>query len=157
MKYVAVCFATCFVTTFQRDSKELKLVIPTVLEGKYSLTYCNVQYQDLLQASLTKWLSVRLPTKWLWVRIPLLSLRFIILAQFRFIRKILRHLLYKFKNDLVLEIVSNIFCLSKQSQYNLRQQTDFRIPPARICTTAEKVFHIQDLRFGTLILQIYNY
>ena len=51
------------------------------------------------------------------------------IAQFRFIRKILRHLLYKYKNDLVLEIVSNIFCLSKQSQYNLRQQTDFRIPP----------------------------
>ena len=28
-----------------------------------------------IQASLAKWLSVRLRTKWLWVRIPLLSLK----------------------------------------------------------------------------------
>ena len=34
----------------------------------------------------------------------------------------------EFKNDLVPEITSKIFCLSKQSQYNLRQQIDFRIP-----------------------------
>ena len=39
--------------------------------------------------------------------------------------------MYKVKNDLAPEIVSNIFCLQMQSQYNLRQQTDFRIPSVR--------------------------
>ena len=39
--------------------------------------------------------------------------------------------MYKVKNDLAPEIVSNTFCLQMQSQYNLRQQTDFRIPSVR--------------------------
>ena len=36
--------------------------------------------------------------------------------------------MYKVRNDLVLETISNFFCLQKQSQYNLQQQTDLRIP-----------------------------
>ena len=33
------------------------------------------QLSSIIQASLAKWLSVRLRTKWLWVRIPLQSLK----------------------------------------------------------------------------------
>ena len=38
---------------------------------------------------------------------------------------------YKVKNSLAPEIVSNIFCLQKQCQYDLRQQTDSKIPSVR--------------------------
>lgn len=35
--------------------------------------------------------------------------------------------MYKVKNYIAPEVVSHIFCLQKQSQYNMRQQTDFRM------------------------------
>ena len=47
------------------------------------------------------------------------------------------------QNVLALDIVSTIFCLQKQSQYNLRQQILW-YPQCEVCTTVVKVFRIQD-------------
>ena len=61
--------------------------------------------------------------------------------------------MYKVKNNLAPEIVSNTFCLQMQSQYNLRQQTDFRIPSVRSVYQDCESTYIKDVIFGTIFLQ----
>ena len=64
--------------------------------------------------------------------------------------------MYKVKNDLVPETISNIFCLQKQSQYNLQHQTDLRIPSVRIVYHGSESNSYLGLKFCTFFLQNQN-